>query len=135
MFSTLDISASALLAQRTRMDTIANNVANISTTRGLDGTPFRRRYALFAANQASRGEGADKAGVHVQKIVADASAFKKRYEPGHPDAGADGYVLYPNIDLAIEFVNALEASRAYEANVTTMEVTKSMMNATLRLIA
>jgi flagellar basal-body rod protein FlgC len=135
MFSTLDISASALLAQRTRMDTIANNVANINTTRGADGSPYRRRFAVFAENQSSRGAGADQPGVHVQKIIADKSAFKEKFDPGNPDADAEGYVFYPNIDLAIEFVNALEASRAYEANVTTMEVTKSMMNASLRLIA
>lgn len=137
MFNTLDISASALQAQRTRMDTIAANIANLNTTRSASGekVPYRRRFAVFAPNLATRGPDAAKAGVHVQKIQMDDSAFQKRYQPGHPDAGPDGMVLYPNIDLATEFVNALEASRAYEANVTTMEVTKSMMNASLRLLA
>lgn len=135
MFDTLDISASGLTAQRVRMDTIAANIANMNTTRNAKGEkiPFRRRFAVFAEG-AGPGQ-ADKAGVHVQKIKLDESAFQKRYQPGHPDAGPDGMVLYPNIDLSIEFVNALEASRAYEANVTTMEVTKSMMNASLRLLA
>jgi flagellar basal-body rod protein FlgC len=137
MFDTLDISASGLQAQRTRMDTIAANIANLNTTRDASGrpNPYRRRFALFNSGLASRGADAGKPGVHVGQIKQDDSPFQKRYQPGHPDAGPDGMVLYPNIDLSVEFVNALEASRAYEANVTTMEVTKSMMNATLRLLA
>jgi flagellar basal-body rod protein FlgC len=67
--------------------------------------------------------------------MQDTSPFRKAYEPGHPDADADGYVKYPNIDMAVEQVNALEASRAYEANITAMEVTKAMLNASLRIIA
>src|SRR5687767_7357863 len=137
MFQTLDISSSALLAQRTRMDTIAANIANLNTTRNARGEPipYRRRFAVFAPSAARRGPEAAKPGVHVQDIKVDPSPFQRRYQPGHPDAGPDGYVAYPNIDMAIEFVNALEASRAYEANVTTMEVTKSMINASLRLLA
>lgn len=137
MFDTLDISASGLQAQRTRMDTVAANIANLNTTRNANGqpVPYRRRFAVFSPNLASRGDGAAKPGVHVSKIGQDDSPFQKRFQPGHPDAGPDGMVLYPNIDLSVEFVNALEASRAYEANVTTMEVTKGMMNATLRLLA
>jgi flagellar basal-body rod protein FlgC len=134
MFDTLDISASGLQAQRTRMDTVAANIANLNTTRDAAGrpNPYRRR---FASGLAAKGPNAHKPGVHVQNIEQDPSPFNRKFEPGHKDAGPDGYVLYPNIDLSVEFVNALEASRAYEANVTTMEVTKSMMNATLRLIA
>ncbi|HEY7118092.1 MAG TPA: flagellar basal body rod protein FlgC [Tepidisphaeraceae bacterium] len=137
MFETLDISASGLQAQRTRMDTIAANIANLNTTRNADGRPipYRRRFVTFAPNLAARGQGATKAGVHVGQIQQDQAPFSRKFEPGHPDADKDGYVLYPNIDLSIEFVNALEASRAYEANVTTMEVTKNMMNASLRLLA
>ena len=87
---------------------------------------------LFAPGQAGSP---DKPGVRVQEIKLDQSPFQKRHEPGHPDADADGYVRYPNIDLAMEYVNALEASRAYEANVTMMEVSKQMLSASLRLIA
>ena len=138
MFDTLDISASALQAQRVRMDTVAANIANLNTTRNANGqpVPYRRRFAVFAegAERTSLGQ-APKSGVHVKQIAQDSSPFQKRFQPGHPDADKDGFVLYPNIDLSIEFVNALEASRAYEANVTTMDVTKSMMNATLRLLA
>jgi flagellar basal-body rod protein FlgC len=134
MFNALDISASGLQAQRTRLDTIAANIANQNTTRDADGklSPYRRRFAVFASGQPGR-PGA--AGVHVREIKLDQSGFRRVYEPSHPDAGKDGYVLYPNIDLTTEYVNALEASRAYEANVTTMEVTKSMVNASLRLLA
>jgi flagellar basal-body rod protein FlgC len=134
MFDVLDIGASGLYAQRVRMDTIANNVANINTTRNEQGenAPFRRRMVMFA-------EGLDKAqsrpGVHVAGIEQDPAPFRRVMEPGHPDADAEGYVNYPNIDMSIEFVNMLEASRAYEANVTMMETTKQMLNATLRLLA
>jgi len=134
MFDVLDMGASGLQAQRTRMDTIAGNIVNANTTRDAQGQPipYRRRFVLFAPGQAGSP---DKPGVRVQEIKLDQSPFQRRHEPGHPDADADGYVKYPNIDLAMEYVNALEASRAYEANVTMMEVSKQMLSASLRLIA
>ncbi|MCS7034796.1 MAG: flagellar basal body rod protein FlgC [Phycisphaerae bacterium] len=133
MFTSLDIGASALAAHRTRMDTIASNVANISVTRSADGRiePFRRRMALLAP----QADAAGSPGVRVAQIVADPSPFRSVYEPGHPDADEAGYVKYPNIDLAMEMVNMMEASRAYEASVTMMETTKAMLNSSLRLIA
>src|SRR5262245_53505457 len=133
MFDSLDIGASALLAQRVRMDTIAGNVANINTTRNEKGqpVPYRRRIVTFAA----AAPGGKSAGVRVAAIESDMSPFNERFEPGNKDADARGYVKYPNIDLAIEYVNMLEASRAYEANVTLMETTKAMINSSLRLIA
>src|SRR5918993_5616867 len=134
MFDSLETSASALMAQRVRMDTIAGNVANMNTTRNELGelAPYRRRFVVFAsgANQNNT-----HAGVHVHKVELDRAPFRRVYDPGSRDAGPDGYVEYPNVDLAIEQVNMLEASRAYEANVTMMETTKAMINATLRLIA
>jgi flagellar basal-body rod protein FlgC len=134
MFDSLDISASALLAQRTRMDTIAGNIANMNTTRNPRGepAPYRRRFAVFSTGQP---DSPSKAGVSVSKIEVDHGPFRKEYQPNHPDHDKDGYVSYPNIDLAVEYVNALEASRAYEANVTAMEVSKAMLNASLRLLA
>ena len=140
MFDVLDIGASGLQAQRTRLDTIAANIANANTTRDADGRniPYRRRFAVFTPGRPG-GENAPlgdaQPGVRVQEVKLDPAPFQRRYEPGHPDADADGYVLYPTIDLAVEYVNALEASRAYEANVTMMEVSKAMLNASLRLIA
>jgi flagellar basal-body rod protein FlgC len=134
MFDILDMGASALTAQRTRMDTVAGNIANINTLRDANGksNPYRRRFVLFAPGQADNPA---KPGVHVKSIQTDPSPFPKRYDPGNPDADKDGYVSYPNIDLSVEFVNALEASRAYEANVTMMDTAKSMFNSSLRLLA
>jgi flagellar basal-body rod protein FlgC len=134
MFDALDIGASGLQAQRTRLDTIAANIANVNTTRDANGNkiPYRRRFVVFAPGQANDP---NKPGVHVSSIAQDPSPFVKRFDPGNPDADADGYVKLPNVDLSIEFVNALEASRAYEANVTMIETTKAMMNSSLRLLA
>ena len=133
MFDSLDIGASALFAQRVRMDTIAGNVANINTTRNEKGQPipYRRRMVTFAPG-APDGK---SAGVRVAGIERDMSPFNERYEPGNKDADPRGYVKYPNVDLSIEYVNMLEASRAYEANVTLMETSKAMINSSLRLIA
>ena len=132
MFSTLDISASALLAQRTRLDSIAQNVANTRTTRNADGKvePFKRKFVVF---QAGQPDDPSRPGVRAQ--VRDDASFRTEYDPGHRDADVNGYVRYPDINMAVEYVNAMEASRAYEANVTTMEVTKAMINASLRLLA
>lgn len=135
MFDVLDMGASGLKAQRTRMDVIAQNILNADTTRNAAGKvePYRRKFATLVAGRSA--EEANRPGVHVGKIESDKAPFVQRYEPGHPDADKNGMVLYPNVDLSVEFVNAIEASRAYEANVNLMEVTKSMMSSTLRLIA
>ncbi len=135
MFGSLDISTSALVAQRIRMDTIAGNIANADATRRTDGQPgpYKRRVALFAA-----GDGRGGSGVHVTGIQED-PAVKRLYQPGHPDAITtgpnQGYVEYPNVDLATEMVNAMLASRAYEANISAMSMTKDMLSSTLRLLA
>jgi flagellar basal-body rod protein FlgC len=134
MFDSLNISASALATQRVRMDTIANNMANADTTRSADGkkVPFRRRFVVLApGREGEPGSG----GVHVEGVKQDMSPFRLVHDPGHPDADARGMVLMPNIEPTVEMVNAMEASRAYEANVTAMEVSKAMINATLRLLA
>ncbi len=123
------------MSQRTRLDTIAQNIANINTTRGPNGEkgmPYRRRFVLFGQGQAGDRT---RPGVHVAKVLQDPSPFILKSEPGNPDADANGNVRYPNIDTSVEFVNALDASRAYEANVTMMETAKSMFNSTLRLLA
>ena len=134
MFDALDMGASGLKAQRVRLDTIAQNIANVNTTHNTRGekVPYRRRFAILASGT---GGNAARPGVHVESIKSDQTPFQKRYEPGNPDHDADGYVSYPNIDPTIEFVNALEASRSYEANVNMMDVTKAMINASLRLLA
>ncbi len=137
MFDSLDISASALLAQRTRMDTIAGNVANMNTTHNEKGEPepYRRRFVVMAAG-TKNAEGDNVApGVHVQSVEKDPAPFRPVFDPGNPDADKDGNVYYPNIDLAVEQVNMMEASRAYEANVTMMDSEKAMISSALRLIA
>jgi flagellar basal-body rod protein FlgC len=136
MFGSLDISTSGLVAQRIRMDTIAGNIANAQATRREDGVPgpFKRRMALF-----STGDGKGGPGVHVEKVVEDPSRGEMVYQPSHPDAIQSGpnrgYVEYPNVDYPTEMVNAMMASRAYEANVTTMQATKDMISSTMRLLA
>ncbi len=135
MFGSLDISTSALVAQRIRMDTIAGNIANAQATRQADGQPgpYKRRIPLFAA-----GDGQGGPGVHVEEVCEDSSPGDFRYEPWHPDAiktGPNkGMVEYPNVDMSIEMVNAMMASRAYEANIAAMDVTKSMVSSTLRIL-
>lgn len=134
MFNSLDISSSGLIAQRTRMDVIAANLANRYTTHDASGNfaPYRRRIVTFAPGDPASGT---DMGVHVSGIELDQNPFRRVLEPGNPDADKDGYVSYPNINPSIEMVNALEASRAYEANITAAEATKSMVNESLRLMA
>ena len=134
MFGSLNVSASALVAQRTRMEVISANMANKDAIYDAKGNyaPFRRRITVFAHGDPATGT---DQGVHVQKILFDQAPFRKSYEPGHPNADEKGYVEYPNIDSSVEMINALEASRAYEANVTAAEATKSMMQASMRLLA
>ncbi len=135
-FTSLDIGASGLTAQRLRMDTISQNIANINTTRTEDGTPYRRREVIFEERTGSDSfssilAGASEKlqggqGVRVSKIVEDSSDFKKVYDPGHPDADDEGYVSMPNVDVVTEMVNMISATRSYEANVTSINATKSM---------
>jgi flagellar basal-body rod protein FlgC len=140
MFGSLDISTSALVAQRTRMDVIAGNIANEYSTQRPDGQPgpYKRRFVIFApGNPAAATPSAP--GVHVEAVEEDQSPGRLVYDPQHPDAirtgPKAGYVEYPNVDMATEMVDAIEAARAYEANVTAMDVTKSMISASLRLLA
>lgn len=135
MFGALDVSTSALVAQRIRLDTIAGNIANAQATRRADGEPgaFKRRIATFAT-----GDGHGGAGVHIDSVVEDDAPGRLVYEPAHPDAiqsgPKKGYVEYPNVDLSTEMVDAMLASRAYEANIAAMDVTKTMISSTLRLL-
>ncbi|MEX0776181.1 MAG: flagellar basal body rod protein FlgC [Phycisphaeraceae bacterium] len=134
MFGALDISTSALVAQRTRLDVISANVANRDAIYDTEGNyaPFRRRIPVFATGDPATG---NSQGVHVTRIDLDQSPFRKVYDPGDPNADTSGYVDYPNIDPAFEMINAMEASRAYEANITAAQATKQMIEASLRLLA
>lgn len=138
MFTAIDVSTSGLVAQRARMDAIAGNIANAQTTRDGDGNvaPFQRRLVTFEPATAS-SEGASNPGMGVRFDVQidQKTAPRRVYQPGHPDADASGYVSFPAIDLVTEFVNAMEAGRAYEANVTALELTKEMSRLGLRILA
>lgn len=134
MFGSLDVSTSGLIAQRTRLEIVAANIANKDAIYDAEGnySPFRRRVAVMGTGDPSTGR---DEGVYVREVMLDPSPLRRVYEPGHPNADGQGYVLYPNVDTSLEMVSALEASRAYEANITAAEATKSMMQSSLRLLA
>lgn len=138
MFAAMDISTSALVAQRTNLDTIAGNIANMHTTRDVAGNanPYRRRVPLFASGDTSTG--AEAPGVHIAEIRESQDPFRMVLDPSHPDAIKSGpnkgYVLMPNVDYGTEMINALQAARVYEANVTVMEITKQTAAASLRVL-
>lgn len=133
-FQAMDVNASALSAQRLRLDLIASNIANVDTTRTPEGGPYRRKVPVFA-EYVRRAEGGSLplAGVRVIAIREDDSPFRMVYDPGHPDANPDGYVYYPNINIVNEMVNLMEAGRAYEANVTAFNTARDMFKAALSI--
>lgn len=136
MFRSMEASASALTAERLRMDLIANNLANINTTRGADGGPYRRRYAVVEerrenfADVLARESGRSApmgAGVRVAQIVEDQAPFKEVHDPTHPDADpVTGIVRLPNVDMLQEITDMMMATRIYEANLTAFNAAKSM---------
>ena len=136
MFNVFDVSTSALVAQRTRLNAISSNLANISTTRNEAGEAeaYTPRYVTFQtdAELATSGGGM---GVKVKSVEYSTDPPLMKHDPGHPDANADGYVAYPSVDMTTEFVDALEATRAYEANIGVLEITKEMGQRTLQIIA
>lgn len=141
-FSSFDISASGMTAERYRMDIISENLANMNTTRTEDGTPYCRKVVTFQERNSKTpfsrildwerdkytnvnrysGNGVKVTGVHEDTWTE----LKMVYDPAHPDADENGYVMYPNVDAVTEFVNLIDASRGYEANATAFEATKSM---------
>lgn len=137
MFHTLDVSTSGLIAQRHRINTIAGNIANINTTRDADGnlSPFQRKLVTFQSRTDDPAAETGGVGVKFQVGTDDETQPRKVHNPGHPDADAKGIVQYPGINLTTEFVNAIEASRAYEANVSAIDITKSIMSQTLKILA
>ena len=137
MLTTIDISTSGLVAQRQRMNTIAGNIANVNTTRDAEGNPapFQRRLITFAAADDRPDADTRGIGVTYQVEIDTSTAPRRVHEPGHPDADENGFVSYPNINLITEYVNAIGASRAYQANIAAVEMTKEMANLGLRLLA
>lgn len=140
MISALDVSTSALVAQRVRLTAIANNIANLSTTHNEAGEleAYQPRYPVFQADDSVRGP-YGVSGVKVSSVQVANVEPRWKYQPNHPDAVKEGphtgYVAYPNVDLMSEFTDALESTRAYEANLGVIDVTKEMVQQTLRILA
>lgn len=147
MFGSIDAAASGLTAERLRMDVISNNIANVNSTRTVEGGPFKRKYVIFQPRETQKDSFssflssamgiADKNkpgdGVRAIGIGTDDTQGKLVFDPGHPDANADGYVELPNVDIVNEMVDMITASRAYEANVTTINAAKSMAQQALSI--
>ena len=126
------VSASALAAQRQRMNTIASNMANAQSTRTPEGGPYQRQDVVFTTDTLDPGKPGLE-GVKVSGVVRDESPFKMVYDPGHPDADKDGFVAMPNVNIMEEMVNMMMASRAYEASVSAFNMSKTMFLKMLEL--
>ena len=130
----LSIAGTGMAAQRLRVQLIASKVANSETTRTKEGGPFRRKEAVFQAQDLGFQGALAAAGVRVASIRTSEEPFLTRYEPGHPDADASGTVNYPNVNPVEEMVNLTEASRAYEANIAVFRAAKAMGSAALEIL-
>ena len=130
-------SASALNVERTRIEVAVSNMANAESTRGPDGQPYRRRDVLLSPDEISTFDSAlgraGATGVKVAAVVQDQEAFRKRYEPSHPDADADGFVSLPNVDTPQEMVDMLGAARAYQANLAAIGMIRELVAKALDL--
>ncbi len=134
--NSLNTIGSALTAERFRTDIILQNIANQNTTRTENGEPYRRKQVIFHEKTQSFDEvlnNVSGGGVRVTKVVESQEDFKPVYDPDHPDADEDGYVLYPNVDNTEEQIDLMEASRVYEANVTALAVVKAMATKALEI--
>ncbi|MFC9707971.1 flagellar basal body rod protein FlgC [Paenibacillus sp. NPDC056933] len=143
--NSFNISASALTAQRLRMDVISSNIANAETTRASvsngEAVPYKRKMVVLEPNKTSFNtllqnqmrNNSSGDGVRVTEIREDQSPLKPVYDPSHPDANAEGYVYMPNVDIAKEMVDMISASRSYEANVTALNSTKAMISKALEI--
>jgi flagellar basal-body rod protein FlgC len=139
LFSSLQVSASGMSAQRTRAELLVENMANAETTRTPEGGPYRRKDVVFASQTQTSPFSAVfqsemDTGVAVADVVQDNRDPERRYQPGHPDADASGYVAYPRMNPAEEMVDLLNASRSYQANVSAMTAVKDMINHSLDIM-
>jgi flagellar basal-body rod protein FlgC len=142
LFGLMQVSGTALIAQRERAEIAASNLANADTTRTIEGGPYRRQNVLFAASHP-RPSGffatlASFTDIHtetvqVANVIQDQSAPLRRYDPGHPDADAAGYVNFPNVNPIEESVNLMEAARSYQMNVSAIQNTKAMIQAAIQI--
>jgi flagellar basal-body rod protein FlgC len=141
LFSTLSISASGMAAQRARAELLVENMANSETTRTPEGGPYRRKDVVFETQSdiapfrsLLNAEISSGSGVRVAEIIVDQRDPERRYMPGHPDAGKDGYVLFPRLNPAEEMVDLMSASRGYQANVSSMSAVKDMIQRSIDLL-
>ena len=134
LFQTIDVASSGMVAQRARLNIIATNLANANTTKTQNGTPYRRKTVIFQTtpmgrrfeNHLQNALEQEVQGVNVSGIMPVPGDFRRIFDPGHPDADAQGYVQLPNINLMEEMVNMVSATRSYEANLMAIKATKSM---------
>ncbi|HKN62498.1 MAG TPA: flagellar basal body rod protein FlgC [Candidatus Acidoferrales bacterium] len=143
LFKVLDISGTALLAERQRAEVVTSNLANAETTHAADGGPYKRMHVVFGAHPMHTTGFAgtlasftdmNAEGVRVDRVVPDGAPPVRRFEPGHPDADAEGYVSYPAINPVEEIVNLMGAARAYQLNASAVQSTKSMIQASIDII-
>jgi flagellar basal-body rod protein FlgC len=142
LFGMLEVSGSALGAERWRAEVVAANMANAETTRTPQGGAYRRQLLVFRAQPMPRfplllerlRKGIPDGGVRVERVVADASPMPSRYEPGHPDADGSGYVTYPNVNPVMEMADLLSAVRAYQLNAAAVQAAKSMIQQSLQIL-
>jgi flagellar basal-body rod protein FlgC len=143
LFAVLDISSSALTAERERAEVVTSNLANAETTRTPGGGPYKKQMVVFETEKPGGGKCAPTLaglsdlharGVKVEQVIQDKAPAVRRYEPGHPDADAEGYVSYPDINPVEEMVNLMGAAQAYQLNVAAVQATKGMITETLQLL-
>jgi flagellar basal-body rod protein FlgC len=142
MFDAIDISASGLTAERLRMDVTAENLANAQSTRTPEGGPYRRKTVIlqqasgggFAGALAGALGGSEPRGVEAVGVVPDNTPLRQVYDPGNPEANANGYVTMPNVNPVTEMTDLIDASRAYQANVTALQTTKTAFTKTIELL-
>lgn len=142
LFSVLSVSASGMAAQRTRAALLTENLANAETTRTPEGGPYRRKDAVFVSEPLAApfaevfesALGAAGTGVRVAEVIEDTREPEKRYQPGHPDADADGYVAFPRVNPAEDMVDLMSAARGYQANVAAMAAIKDMIHRSIEML-
>lgn len=141
LFSSIDVSASGMSAQRERAEVLVENIANAETTRTAEGGPYRRRDVVFQSSPVSSQFSSEfdaqfdqqSTGVKISQIVVDNTEPNRRYMPGHPDADKDGYVSFPHMNPAEDMVDLLNASRSYQANVSAISSIKDMIQRSIDL--
>jgi len=138
MFDIMKISSSGMRAQRTRLEVVAQNMANVHTTRTEEGGPYRKKDVVLTAQDVSEAKfsrifGGKVEGVKVEDVIESAKPFERIQSPGHPDADKEGYLTLPNVNIMEEMTDMISATRAYEANSSVLQTTKQMVQKSLEI--